>query len=115
MATGNVRVGALNLYSRRDHAFNGVPPAAALLFAKQATAAIWATRTQTTTRGVIEHLEHALETREVIGMAKGVIMVNEKVTPDDAFAVLVVASQHRNVKLRDVAAEVVETGVSPLR
>jgi GAF domain-containing protein len=114
MATGGVRVGALNLYSRRDHAFNSVPPAAAALFAKQATAAIWATRTQASTRGVIAHLEAALETRELIGMAKGVIMANEKVTSDEAFGLLVTASQHRNVKLRDVAHEVVETGVSPI-
>jgi GAF domain-containing protein len=113
MATGVVRVGALNLYGRSDNAFNAVPPAAALLFAKQAAAAIWTTRTQTSTREVVRHLETALETREIIGMAKGVIMVNDKLTPDDAFGVLVRASQSRNVKLRDLAVETIETGLSP--
>jgi AmiR/NasT family two-component response regulator len=113
MATGSVRVGALNLYGRHDNAFKAVPPDAALLFAKQAAAAIWTTRTQSRTRDVIRHLEAALETREIIGMAKGVIMANEKVTPDEAFGLLVRASQKRNVKLRDVAVETIETGLSP--
>jgi GAF domain-containing protein len=107
------RMGALNLYARRDHAFNSVPPAAALLFAKQAAGAVWAARTHERTRDVIEHLETALSTRDVIGMAKGIVMTNEKVTSDDAFAVLVSASQRRNIKLREIAAEVVATGSTP--
>jgi len=113
VAGDDERMGALNLYARRDHAFNSVPPAAALLFAKQAAGAVWAARTQERTRDVIEHLETALSTRDVISTAKGIIMTNEKITPDDAFAVLVSASQRRNVKLRDIAAEVVETGSTP--
>jgi GAF domain-containing protein len=114
MATGNARVGALNLYSRRDNAFNDVPPAVALLFAKQAAAAIWNARTQSSARDIIEHLERALETRDLIGMAKGVIMSNEKLTDAEAFALLVRASQNRNVKLRDLASEVVKTGATPM-
>jgi AmiR/NasT family two-component response regulator len=40
-------------------------------------------------------------------------MANENLSPDAAFKVLQTVSQHRNVKLRDVAAEVVESGLTP--
>jgi len=113
LGTGEVQLGALNLYGRQHHAFNSVAPDAALLFAKQAAAAVWSARTQEGTRRVIDNLETALESREVIGTAKGIIMANEKVTGEEAFAIVVRASQHRNIKLRDIALEVIETGATP--
>jgi GAF domain-containing protein len=113
LAAGDVSVGALNLYARDDHAFNSVPPESALQFAAQAAAAVWNARTYEHARSVVRHLETALETRDVIGVAKGIIMANEKVTIDEAFTILRDASQHRNVKLRDVAAEVATTGATP--
>jgi transcriptional regulator with GAF, ATPase, and Fis domain len=113
LVTGEAHIGALNLYGRQDQAFNAVPPEAATLFARQAAAAVWVADTIASTRAMIGHLEVAVESRDMIGMAKGIIMVNEKVTPDAAFILLQTASQHRNVKLRDIAAEVVETGLTP--
>ncbi len=38
---------------------------------------------------------------------------HRKITQDDAFALLRKASQHLHRKLRDIAAEVVETGTMP--
>lgn len=38
-------------------------------------------------------------------------MERYKLTADQAFALLVRASQHRNVKLRDVAEQLVHSGV----
>jgi ANTAR domain len=113
MATGNAQIGALNLYGRQDHAFNSVPSDAATLFAREAAAAVWVTATIASTRAMIGHLERAVDSRDVIGMAKGIIMANENLSPDAAFKVLQTVSQHRNVKLRDVAAEVVESGLTP--
>ncbi len=40
-------------------------------------------------------------------------MANERVTADEAFAILRTESQRRNVKLRDVAVDVVGTGATP--
>jgi GAF domain-containing protein len=113
MAAGDVAVGALNLYGRSTHAFNSVAPGGALLFAAQAGAAVWNAQTYERTRAVMANLEAGLVTRDLIGMAKGVVMANEKVAPEEAFAILVAASQNRNVKLRAVAAEVAETGKTP--
>ena len=113
LATGDVQLGALNLYGRKDHAFNSVPPDAALLFAEQAATAVWASRTLERTRDVVAHLETALSTREQIGIGVGIVMANEKMSSEEAFAKLVQVSQHRNVKLREIATEVSATGATP--
>lgn len=49
----------------------------------------------------------ALESRDVIGMAKGILMRAENVDPEGAFQVLIDLSQRENRKLRDVAADLV--------
>jgi AmiR/NasT family two-component response regulator len=48
-----------------------------------------------------------------IGMAIGVLMAHHKITEDDAFALLRVASQALHRKLPDIAAEVTERGILP--
>jgi GAF domain-containing protein len=113
LAAGETKVGALNLYGQQDHGFEAVAPAAALLFASQAAAAVWNARTHEQTRDLLRSLHLALETREMIGMAKGIIMANERLRPDQAFDTLRTASQHRNVKLREIADQVVATGETP--
>lgn len=54
---------------------------------------------------LIEQLQDALRTRDVIGQAKGILMATGAVTEDEAFTILVRASQRENRKLRDVAAD----------
>ena len=53
-------------------------------------------------------LQDALGSNREIGMAMGVLMGNGVVTEDQAFAQLRRASQYLNIKLRDVAVQVVE-------
>lgn len=53
-------------------------------------------------------LREALDRRTVIGQAQGLLMAQHGVTADEAFALLVQASQRRNVKVRDIAAQLVE-------
>ena len=45
----------------------------------------------------------ALVTREIIGEAKGILMERERITSAQAFDILRRASQHLNLKLRDIA------------
>lgn len=56
----------------------------------------------------VGHLHEALKSRDLIGQAKGVLIVAMRCTAEHAFAVLVQQSQHENRKLVEVAAEVVE-------
>jgi AmiR/NasT family two-component response regulator len=52
------------------------------------------------------NLRLALESRDLIGQAKGVIMVTMRCSPDRAFELLVAQSQAENRKLVEVAAEI---------
>lgn len=54
-------------------------------------------------------MREALASRAAIDQALGVIMAQERCTSAQAFDVLRSASQNRNVKLRDVAREVVSS------
>jgi GAF domain-containing protein len=51
----------------------------------------------------------AMSTRRVIDLAIGVLMGRLKTDPDTAFGLLRKASQSRNVKLRDIAQELLES------
>ena len=55
-----------------------------------------------------EQLEQALEGRGIIERAKGLLMGELGIDEDRAFDVLRTQSQHENVKLREVAAQLLE-------
>ena len=58
-------------------------------------------------------LEEALLSRDVIGQAKGILMERLHMTPDQAFEELRAVSQRYNRKVRDIAAEIAQTGEWP--
>jgi AmiR/NasT family two-component response regulator len=61
----------------------------------------------------VANLEQALQSNREIGVALGVLMAHHRVTQDQAFTLLRVASQNLHRKLRDIASDVVETGALP--
>jgi GAF domain-containing protein len=103
-------IAGLNLYSLRPAVFDEDVFALGLLFATNAALALAAARNRTK----VQELMGALETNRDIGVAMGILMNALKVTRQQAFDLLRVASQHRNRKLRHVAADVVETGTLDL-
>lgn len=96
-------LGALNLYAREPHAFTGESERVGLLFASHAAVAVADARR-------LDQLSRALDVRDLIGQAKGILMERHRLTGAQAFELLVMASQRINVKLVDVARELVETG-----
>lgn len=58
----------------------------------------------------LDQLALALDSRDLIGQAKGILMERYHLTPDQAFRVLVRGSKHSNRKLRDVATELTTSG-----
>lgn len=62
------------------------------------------------------NLQEALQASREIGMAMGILIERHKLTSEQAFDQLRGASSRRNVKLRDVAKEVLYTGeLSPVQ
>jgi AmiR/NasT family two-component response regulator len=57
-----------------------------------------------------EHLERALVSSRQIGMAMGILMERHRLTQEQAFERLRDLSQRSNVKLRDVAEQIIYTG-----
>ena len=94
-------MGALNLYSREGDAFDDHDIAVGSLFAAHAAVALSTAQREA-------HLEAKAEGRDVIGMAKGIIIAQQKVSDDEAFDILRRASQRMNLKLRELAARLVE-------
>jgi hypothetical protein len=105
--------GALNLYARYPLAFGVIDRAKAVLLAGLAAVAFSAALTHEEETRQSSNLHAALATRELIGQAQGILMERERVTADQAFDILRRASQHLNLKLRDVAQSLVETGERP--
>jgi AmiR/NasT family two-component response regulator len=52
-------------------------------------------------------LREAMASRTVIDQAMGILMAQQRCTADEAFETLRAASQHRNRKLRGVAADII--------
>lgn len=101
LRAGERTLGALNLYSFRVGAFEQTPNTAGLgsLFASHAAVALAGAQT-------LEGLRAALESRETISVAMGILMAREGLSRAKAFDVLRRASQRENVKLREIAARI---------
>ena len=100
------QLGAMNLYSRSPHAFDEEAQTIARMLAAHAAVALAGAEHET-------HLRRGMDSRDVLGQAKGILMERHKMTSDQAFGVLVRASQELNRKVVDVARELSETGVMP--
>jgi GAF domain-containing protein len=105
--SGARRVGALNLYARTASAFGAAEARRAENFAENASAALTLAIRMASHAALIEQLRSSLVSRTVIDQALGIIMSRERCSQDRAFAILRTASQHSNVKLRDIATAMV--------
>ena len=105
--------GALNLYARYPQAFGVIDRAKGLLLSAVAGLALSAAAAHDDEERRLDNLQAALATRAVIGQAQGILIERERITPDQAFDLLRRASQHLNIKLRDVAQALVDTGEQP--
>jgi GAF domain-containing protein len=76
-------------------------------FAEQAAVVLANARSYWAAHDLKVGLQAALDSRAVIDMAKGKLMAQNDIGPDDAFALLVRASQRENVKLREIAQRIV--------
>jgi GAF domain-containing protein len=106
-------LGALNLYGRYPQAFGVIDRARGLLLGALAALAVSVARSHEQDERQVANLHAALATREMIGQAQGILMERERISADSAFDILRRASQHLNVKLRQVAQNLVETGERP--
>ena len=100
--------GSLNLYSEQPHGFSEFDVALLKLYITAVSAAISNARRYTKARSLAEHLNKALDSRALIDQAIGVVMARRGISAERAFAELARESQNNNIKLRDLAARIVD-------
>lgn len=111
LVSGFECVGALNLYGHAADAFDAFEASLARVAAARAADAIVAVLQLDGAHRLAGQLEQAMASRAVIEQAKGALMAMRGIDEHAAFEWLRSASQARNVKVRDLAEEVV-AGVS---
>lgn len=111
LVAGDEGIGAIKVYSRQAHAYDARAEHLLTMFATQAAVLIANVQSLDNARRLSEQLREALSSRDVIGMAKGVLIGRDGVDEARAFAVLAGASQRENKKLRDVAESMVQSAL----
>jgi putative methionine-R-sulfoxide reductase with GAF domain/PAS domain-containing protein len=101
-------IGVVNAYAGRAGAFGPSARHIAVLATAAVAGVLQNVAERESMRALAANLERALTSRAVIDQAKGMIMARLGVDADDAIARLVNVSSRLNVKLRDLAALVVE-------
>ncbi|MFK0244074.1 GAF and ANTAR domain-containing protein [Amycolatopsis azurea] len=99
-------LGALNIYSSKISAFSAQTELDGRMFATHAAIALVDAQHEADLHAAIEH-------RDTIGMAKGILMQRHDLDPVQAFNMLVQASQYSNLKLHAVAAWLSTTAATP--
>ncbi|RDH80550.1 ANTAR domain-containing protein [Mycolicibacterium moriokaense] len=94
------KIAALNLYAERARAFDEESIETGLIFAAHTTVA-WNTMQRQ------EQFRSALASRDLIGQAKGILMERFNINAVAAFELLRTLSQESNVKLVDIATDLV--------
>jgi anti-anti-sigma factor len=109
----NQPVGALNIYSRKASAFNAENQAAAAVFAKKASIILSDAGVGATDAQVAHRYHQALKGREVITLAKGIIMEREGLGEDEAFGSLLRLSLSDGISLRARAEKLLQSISKP--
>ncbi len=104
---------ALNIYSLQAHAFDEHSRQLAATFASYAAVALANMHLYDSTRRLATNLETAMASRAVIDQAKGILMTQRRCDAEQAFGLLVAASQRTNRKLREVAQDLVDSASRP--
>jgi len=99
---------AFNFYSSKPAGFDESAVERGLEMANRAVRAIGLVSRVVEQEMHVEQMRTALGSRSVIDQALGIIMAQSKCDADEAFVVLRRASHNRNLKLRQVAIEIVE-------
>jgi GAF domain-containing protein len=105
---GDRIVGSLSFYSSNVDAFGGRVTAVAQEFADLSAVLLTNARSYEASIALAAQLNEALLSRAVIDQAKGILMVTDGISADEAFDKIKSLSQHTNIKVRDLAQRIVE-------
>jgi GAF domain-containing protein len=111
LIVGEQVIGSINCYANSQDAFGTHAVRLGTQFAEPAAVSIYNAELLSRARAHVERLQQAMENRTVIDQAVGIIRSRSGASAEVAFSRLVQMSQTGNVKLRVVAARLVEDAV----
>lgn len=95
-------IGVLSLFNTEPNAFTADDEAIAYILARHASVAVASARDD-------ETMATAVDARKLVGQAMGILMERFDLDESGAFEILKRYSQQHNIKLRDVAQELIDT------
>jgi GAF domain-containing protein len=108
VSIGETRLGALNVYGDDDTLAAAPQVQSAELLAAAIGAVLQEADTKAELAEVAEQLQEAMRSRATIEQAKGILIAAHGCDADEAFRLLTQMSSRTNVKLRVIAAKIVE-------
>jgi GAF domain-containing protein len=106
-------IAGLNIYKTAEGPFPATFLEHAQIFARYAATTIINVTSYAKAADEAAGLRLAMQSRAVIEQAKGILIARNCCTPEEAFEMLVRLSQHRNIKLRDLARIIVDSAQNP--
>ena len=106
-------LGVINAYATEQDAFADLDTHTGELLGSAVAAVIAQVNEHDRLTELADQLEAALASRAVIDQAKGIIIARYRCSPDEAFQRLVKVSRNNNVKVRNLAAILVEQTQRP--
>jgi GAF domain-containing protein len=107
LAAGGSSIGAIKVYSDRPGEFDERAEQVLELFARQAAVLLANTLTLAGVDRTNNQLTEALQNRDLIGQAKGILLARGAADDTEATAMLITAASHSKTKLHDVARRLV--------
>jgi GAF domain-containing protein len=111
LVAGDACVGAIKVYATHPGAFDPHAQHLLALFARQAAILLVNSLTVADAHRSNSELSEALQAREILGLAKGILLARGAADETAAFALLVGASQRSHTKLHQLARRLVESVV----
>jgi GAF domain-containing protein len=112
LVTSGAAIGAIKVYSGQPAAYNARAERLLELFARQAAILLSNTQALADARRLSAQLIEALNNRDIIAQAQGVLIAQGAANDQAAFAMLVTASQRSNTKMTAVARRVIASAIS---
>ena len=113
LAVAGARVGAMNLYSNEEHGFSSADQEIATEFAEHAAIVLANSQAYWDAHALSLRLNESMDHRAIIEQAKGILMAAQHCSADEAFDLLVAASQRENIKVREIARRLVDRATTP--
>ena len=115
LVAGDDTLGAIKVYADHPRAFDDRSQQLLVLFSAQASLLVANVQTAERARRLSDGMRHAVRSRDLVGMAKGVLMGRHGIDEDASLRMLMGRSQQKGVALVEAARTVVDSAGRPRR